>query len=101
MFIVAEHNIKNPEAFFRLAPEVLKARPGVRIVQSLPNMSNDRAVCLWEAHSVEDLKAFLDPLTAQSSRNTYYEVDSTKATGLPSATALDETVPGGAATRAA
>ena len=64
-------------------------------------MSNDRAVCLWEAHSVEDLKAFLDPLTAQSSRNTYYEVDSTKATGLPSATALDETVPGGAATRAA
>jgi hypothetical protein len=32
---------------------------------------------------VDALKGFLDPLTAQSSRNTYYAVDGTKAMGLP------------------
>jgi len=29
------------------------------------------------------LKGFLDPLTASSSRNTYYAVDNTVAMGLP------------------
>jgi hypothetical protein len=46
-------------------------------------MSKDRAVCLWEAKSVDALKGFLEPLTAKSSRNTYYAVDGTKAMGLP------------------
>jgi hypothetical protein len=46
-------------------------------------MSKDRAVCLWEAKSVDALKGFLEPLTGKSSRNTYYAVDSTKAFGLP------------------
>jgi hypothetical protein len=100
-FVVAEHTITNPDAFFGLVPEVLKGRPGIKVLQSLPNMSNDRTVCLWEAHSVDALKDFLDPLTAKSSRNTYYEVDSTKAMGLPSQTASDLMAPAGTARRAA
>ena len=46
-------------------------------------MSKDRAVCVWQANSVDALKGFLEPLSAKSSRNTYYAVDSTKAMGLP------------------
>jgi hypothetical protein len=46
-------------------------------------MNKDRAVCLWEAKSVDALKGFLESLTGQSSRNTYYTVDGTKAIGLP------------------
>jgi hypothetical protein len=89
MFIVVEHTIKDPDAFFRLAPKVFEAAPGLKLVRSLPSMSNDRADCLWEAQSVGALKAFLDPLTADSSHNVYYEVDRTKATGLPSASAVE------------
>jgi len=100
-FVVAEHTITNPDTFFGLASEILRARPGLKVLQSLPNMSNDRALCLWEVHSVDALKAFLDPLTAKSSRNSYYEVDSTKATGLPSPTALDLAVAAGTVRRAA
>jgi len=84
MFIVVEHTITNPDVFFSLPPRIGEAPSGVNALQFLPSMSKDRAVCLWEAKSVDALKDFLEPFTAQSSRNTYYAVDSTIAMGLPS-----------------
>jgi len=83
MFIVVEHTITNPDVFFGLASRVAEAPSGINALQFLPSTSKDRAVCLWEARSVEVLKGFLEPLTGRSSRNTYYTVDSTKAFGLP------------------
>jgi len=84
MFIVVEHTITDPEAFFGLASKVVEKTPsGIKPLQFFPSISNDRAVCLWEANSVEALMGFLGPLTAQSSLDTYYTVDSTKAMGLP------------------
>ena len=83
MFIVVEHTITNPDVFFGLASKAAEAPPGVKALQFLPSKSKDRAVCLWEANSVEAVKGFLEPLSAQSSRNTYYSVDSATAMGLP------------------
>jgi len=83
MFIVVEHTITNPDVFFGLAQRVAEAPSGINALQFLPSISKDRAVCLWEAKSVEALKGFLEPLSAQSSRNTYYTVDSAVAIGLP------------------
>ena len=83
MYIVVEHTITDPDAFFGLAARVAEAPSGIRALQFFPSVSKDRAVCLWEANSVDALKGFLEPLSAQSSRNTYYTVDSTKAIGLP------------------
>ena len=84
MFIVVEHTITNPDVFFGLAPRVAEAPSGINALQFFPSVNKDRAVCLWEAKSVDALKGFLEPLSAQSSRNTYYTVDSAKAIGLPS-----------------
>ena len=84
MFIVVEHTITNPDVFFGLASRVAEAPSGINALQFFPSVSKDRAVCLWEANSVDALKGFLEPLSAQSSRNTYYTVDGTKAIGLPS-----------------
>ena len=85
MFIVVEHTITNPDYFFGLASRVAEAPSGVNARQFFPSVNKDKrqAVCLWEAKSVDALKGFLDTLTAQSSRNTYYPVDSTVAMGLP------------------
>ena len=83
MYIVAEHTITNPDVFFGLASKVTDAPSGINPIQFLPSVNKDRAVCLWEAKSVEALKGFLEPLIAQSSRNIYYAVDSTVAIGLP------------------
>ena len=83
MYIVAEHTITNPDVFFGLASKVTDAPSGINPIQFFPSVNKDRAVCLWEAKSVDALKGFLEPLIAQSSRNIYYAVDSTVAIGLP------------------
>ena len=83
MFVVVEHTITNPDVFFGLVSKAAEAPSGLKALQFLPSMSKDRAVCLWEAKSAEAVKDFLEPLSAQSSRNTYYTVDSATAMGLP------------------
>lgn len=83
MFIIVEHAITDPDAFFGLASKVAETPPGINALQFCPSVSKDRAVCLWEAKSVDAVKGYLEPLAAKSSRNTYYAVDSTKAMGLP------------------
>jgi hypothetical protein len=83
MFVVVEHTITDPDVFFALAARVAEAPSGIKGLQFFPSINKNRAVCLWQADSIEALKGFLEPLSAQSSRNTYYEVDSTKAMGLP------------------
>ena len=82
MFIVVEHTITNPKAFWEL-PKTVQIPQWIKLFQSFPSLSGDRAVCLWETESVERLKDFLEPLTSPFSRNTYYGVDATRATGLP------------------
>jgi hypothetical protein len=83
MFIVVEHTITNPDVFFGLAARVAEAPSGINALQFFPSVNKDRAVCLWEAKSVDALKGFLESLSAESSRNIYYAVDTTKAMGLP------------------
>jgi len=83
MFVVVEHTITDPGVFFGLVSKAAEAPSGIKALQFLPSTSKDRAVCLWEAKSVEAVKGFLEPLSAKSSRNTYYTVDSTTAMGLP------------------
>ncbi len=87
MFVVVEHAITNPGVFFGLVSKAAEAPSGIKALQFFPSTSKDRAVCLWEAKSVEAVKGFLEPLSAASSRNTYYTVDSTTAMGLPTVAA--------------
>jgi len=57
MYIVVEHAITNPDVFFGVAEKVAAAPPGFNALQFCPSISKDRAVCLWEAKSVDALKA--------------------------------------------
>ena len=83
MFIVAEHIITNPNAFFEARAKIAQTPQGVKRLQSFPSVSRDRAICLWEAESPEKVKAFLEPVLGPYSRNTYYAVDAKEAVGLP------------------
>ena len=83
MFIVVEHTITDQSVFFGIVPKVAKAPSGLKALQFFPSMDKRQAVCLWEAESVDALKGYLEPLTAKSSRNIYFEVDNKNAIGLP------------------
>ena len=83
MYVVAEHMITNPDAFFALAGKVGEAPSGLNTIHFFPSTSQNRAVCLWEANSVDAVRSFLEPMASECSINTYYAVDGTKAMGLP------------------
>lgn len=83
MFILIEHTITHRDDFFGLVPKVSDAPSGIKVLQFFPSKDKNHAVCLWEAISVDVLKDYLEPLTAKSSRNIYFEVDNKEAIGLP------------------
>jgi hypothetical protein len=42
-----------------------------------------KAVCVWEAENIDAVRAFLDEVFGDFSRNDYFEVNSGAAIGLP------------------
>lgn len=86
MIIVVNHKISNPAEFWAAAQKSLPELPaeGVRrVIQVFPNKENTEAVCLWEADSIDTLDAYLRSKVGDNSNETYFEVDTTTAMGLP------------------
>jgi hypothetical protein len=84
MYIVARHQISDPEKFWATAQEAVANLPhGVKLHYTLPNTEGSAAVCLWEADSVDIVKNLVDSTVGQVSKNEFYEVDSKNAVGLP------------------
>jgi hypothetical protein len=85
MFIVVNHNIKNPAEFWASAQKSLPNLPegGVkRVLQVLPSNDMTQASCLWEADSIEELDAYLRSKVADWSSETYYELKADAAMGV-------------------
>jgi hypothetical protein len=89
MHVVALHRITDPDGFFSMNAEEVAGGgpPGVRGRQFFPSTDRSSAACLWEADSIDSLRNYLDPATEGVSENTYFEVDTERAMGLPEAAA--------------
>jgi hypothetical protein len=86
MIILVNHKINNPESFWHAAQESLPNLPEAnvqRVMQSLPNADMTEATCLWEAESIEALDNYLRSKVGSTSKETYYEVNTANAIGLP------------------
>ena len=84
MYIIAQHQISDPQKFWDKAKVVLSDLPaGLKFHQTFPNKDGNFTLCVWEADSVEQLQRWLDDVTRSLSTNTYYEVDAELAMGLP------------------
>jgi hypothetical protein len=89
MHVAVQHRITDPEKFFSMDAEEVGGGgpPGVQGLQFFPSRDRSVAACLWEADSIDTLRDYLDPATEGASENTYFEVDSELAMGLPETTA--------------
>lgn len=88
MHVMVQHRVNDPEFFFADIPAVAGNAPaGVKAVQFCPSRDRTAAVCLWEADSIEAVKGYLNPLTGDTSDNTYFEVSAEHALGLPATAA--------------
>jgi hypothetical protein len=84
MHIIAQHKISDPAKFWEAAKAKTANLPhGLKLHKVLPNAEGTHAVCLWEAKQVADVSAFVEGAVGHISKNEYFEVDATKAMGLP------------------
>jgi len=86
MIIVVHHKINNPADFWAAAQKSLPELPadGVnRILQVMPNSDMTEATCLWDADSIELLDSYLRSKVSDWSQETYYELNTAAAMGVP------------------
>ena len=84
MYIVVNHEISDTSRFWATAQTATAALPdGVKVIHTLPSPDGRKAVCVWEADSVDAVRSFLDPATAGMARNTYFESVNKEGLAMP------------------
>lgn len=84
MLVIAQHTISNPEAFWSAAKEVTSNLPLTLKLHSVyPSEDMKSGVCLWEAHTTEEVQKFLDEKVGDSAKNICYQVNISASMGLP------------------
>lgn len=84
MFIVIQHNIHDPQKFQQCAKTVFPLPDELHVHQFFPAPDLSKAVCLYEAPSIDVLSKYLDEKLHSASTQTYYPVLTEQAMGLPS-----------------
>jgi hypothetical protein len=96
MYVVAQHEIKDPRAAFSRGERLIRgegAPSGVRGLQFYPSRDRSAVTCLREADSVEAVQMHIDSALGDSSENRCYEIDAEQAfaerpLGLPTSAAI-------------
>jgi hypothetical protein len=83
MFIAIIHDIHNPELFQECAKEVFPLPDELNVLQFFPAPDGSRAVCLYDAPSVEKLSSYLDTRLNPASKQYYFPVLTEQSIGLP------------------
>jgi hypothetical protein len=94
MYIVVHHHLTNPARFWEIVAAWGTIPPGITLHQSLPARDDANIFCLWEADSIQAVREILDPPLENVARNEYFEVDASRATGLPAANRTAEAAAG-------
>lgn len=87
MFIAIQHEIHNPEKFQKCAEEVFPLPEHLHVHQFYPAIDMKKAVCLYEAPSIDQLSEYLDSKLGDASTQHYFPVMSEPAMGLPESVA--------------
>lgn len=82
MYIVAQHEISDPETFFGIAAGS-QIPDGLELLQVFPSHDGSRCTCLWRAGTVDSVQQFVDGAAGHVSRNSFYAVADENAVGLP------------------
>jgi hypothetical protein len=83
MYILVHHTISDPSTFWNAAdPTAFPAQ--VKLHHTFPTPDGSRAVCVWEADSVETLRGVLEPVIGRISRNEYLQIENREGFARPS-----------------
>ena len=86
MYVAIVHQVQDAQAFLsrgeRLA-DPSNTPPGVVPRQFCPSTDLTAGTCVWEAGSIEALRDYIDSTLGDASDNTYFEINTEYALGLP------------------
>ena len=83
MYVLVQHTISDPATFWNAAdPNTIS--PKIKLHHTFPTPDGTRAVCIWEAESVDALRDTLEPLLGKTSRNEYFTVENREGFARPS-----------------
>lgn len=96
MFVLVEHYVNDVQTFWSAVRHALPGQPHrLRVHHCFPTPDGSHAVCVWEAESLRDVRAFLEAYVGHASRNLYFPVENASGVALPSTVPLPaEGVPG-------
>lgn len=83
MFIAIQHDIHDLSRFQECAGAVFPLPDGLHFHHFLPANDMQKAVCLYEATSVDRLSEYLDAKLDGASTQRYFPVNEENAMGLP------------------
>jgi hypothetical protein len=74
MYVIVNHSITKPASFWKDAQASLPNLPSsLQLHHTFPSPDGRKAVCVWEASSIDDVRNFLEPILSGSSQNEYYQ----------------------------
>lgn len=83
MHVVAVHSINDPQRFYSSVQEGMKDIPeGMHVKTMAPSTDGSRAVCVWQADSVDSVRSLVEGSVGDSSHNEFFEVRDENAIGL-------------------
>jgi hypothetical protein len=73
-YIVAIHDISDPDRFWSAAASSTLP-PDIALHATYPRSDGSKAVCLWEADSIETVRDLVGSVMGDASRNEFFEAD--------------------------
>ncbi len=97
MYVVVQHQIKNPESAMQRGQRLISgegAPPATKVLQFYPSVDLTKVTCLWESDTIESVQAYVDETLGDSSENLCYHVAADQAfaerpLGLPATPMLN------------
>ena len=89
MYVSIHHKITDSQKWDQATKNMMAAieqgslPQGLKAVMYLPATDGRQADCIWEANSVDALKAFIEPATSSAAQNEYVPINAEGALGLP------------------
>ena len=89
MFVLVEHYVNDPTTFWSAVRHALpNPPPYLTLHHCIPTPDGSHAVCVWEAESIRDVRAFIESYVGHASRNLYFPVEYAPGAVLPSGVEL-------------
>lgn len=91
MFVLVQHYVTDVRTFWSAVRHALPTLPPyLRLHHCFPTPDGTHAVCVWEAESIRDVRAFLETYVGHAGRNLYFPVDNAEGIAAPSQVEIPE-----------